>query len=73
MIYSEASLTYSEGLEKDNLLKEETRRVTALCQVSASSLLIHAQTNKTPHLPSWPAGDMAGNACNPQAGGVRDT
>lgn len=62
VIYSETSLTYSEGLGKDNLLKAETRCVTALCQVSASSPLFHAQENKTPHLPSLPAADMAMHA-----------
>lgn len=62
VIYSETSLTYSEGLGKDNLLKAETRCVTALCQVSASSPLFHAQENKTLRLPSLPAGDVAMHA-----------
>lgn len=62
MIYSETSLTYSEGLGKGNLLKAETRCVTALCQVSASSPLFQAQENKTPRLPSLPAGDVAMHA-----------
>lgn len=60
-MYSEPSLTYSEGLGKDNILNAETRHVTALCQFSESSTLFSAEKLREPQFPSMPPGDP-GNA-----------
>lgn len=60
-MYSEPSLTYSEGLGKDNILNAETRHVTALCQFSESSTLFSAEKLREPQFPRMPPEDP-GNA-----------